>query len=227
MTGVQTCALPIYSSQVRTLCVAVIEKTPTTIELLNVPTDFYVNHGANPSQIAADAKAAGIKVKVNYSATVSKTIDADDAQVAWSGTTTADGNVTATYTANDTGSTAKTATAAFKRYATVAAGAFTAKTGSEIDGFTMSSSLSLPGKVKVGDTVTITFKQGTPADVTFGNTRAVTATGGTIETLAADDWSVTNGDGSGTPTVEGVVSVTIEIKTITGATFSAEVEVDT
>ena len=215
-----------------TLSVTVEERSDVTkVEILNAPTALDLLYNCNAAAVAAAADDAGIKVKITYKTgddEVSRTVDANDAGLTWDAAgTTNPGTTKVTHTASSVAST----TIPTELYAAVAAGAFTAATGSQIaTGFTAASNPALPiSKVKVGDTITITFTQTTAADLTFGATRAVTPTGGTIETLTADDWAVTNGAaanvGAGTEAVNGVVSVTITVATITAAAFSAEVSV--
>ena len=218
-----------------TLTVTVEERTDVSkVEILNAPAALALPYDGNAAAVGTAADEAGIKVKITYKTgndEVSRTVDADDAALAWdaAGTTTP-----ATTKVTHTNSSVASATIPTKLYATLAAANISGAAGSEVADWDVGG--TIPAKVFVGDTITFTLTQDAAADYdeaafTADTTRNVTSTKGTFETTGDSAVKVeltTEGvasTGAGDDGTKAVITVTVTVKTITDAAFDIEVDI--
>ena len=218
-----------------TLTVTVEERTDVSkVEILNAPAALALPYSGNATAVGTAADEAGIKVKISDKTgddEVSRTVDADDAALAWdaAGTTTP-----ATTKVTHTASSVESATIPTKLYATLAAASISCATGSTVEDWDVGG--NIPAKVFVGDTITFTLTQDAAAnydETAFeaDTTRDVTSTKGTFETTGDSAVKVeltTEGvasTGAGDNGTKAVITVTVTVKTITDAAFDIEVDI--
>ncbi len=225
------------SSQERTLCVAVVPRTDITAIELAGATKGDVKYGTTiASGAAAELKASGVKFKLTFGTTqgaaCSVTVNADDtvflqgiADATTGGTASATVNGKLTVTAK--GTAAAKVDVPVEIYAAIASDAITAAGGTQIaTGYSVTAPTLPVNKVKVGDTVDITFTADTAGATTLGENVTITVTGGTA---VASNTSVVQGtaaDPSGTPAATAAkVSLTVTVNSITGAALAIAVSV--